>query len=239
VAEDNKKRSYPKIAKSNWFGLREKFKQKVPAEVSSSYLASAMDMTPNSASANVIAPLKTFGLINEGGKPTDLAFEWRDDEKYPEVCAIILQSTYPQELRDLFHTPDASYKSVTSWFARDGKVGDGAAKKYATTYLMLLEADLEKSKESAAPKATPASRSSPAPSRAAAAKPGKSPAPMTANGSAGAALLPQRPPEGEKGHMFSPKLHIDVQIHISPESSPEQIDKIFESMAKHLKDFRS
>lgn len=33
---------------------------------------------------------------------------------------------------------------------------------------------------------------------------------------------------------ISPSLHIDVQIHISPESSSEQIDKIFESMAKHL-----
>lgn len=31
-----------------------------------------------------------------------------------------------------------------------------------------------------------------------------------------------------------PGLHIDIQIHISPESTPEQIDKIFESMAKHL-----
>ncbi|WAL84594.1 DUF5343 domain-containing protein [Pandoraea sp. XJJ-1] len=238
MAEDNKKRSYPKIAKGNWFGLRAKFKQKVPAEVSPSYLASAMDMSPASASSNVIAPLKTFGLIDDGGKPTDLAFEWRDDGKYPEVCATILQSIYPQELRDLFHTPDAAYKSVTSWFARDGKVGEGAAKMYATTYLMLLEADLEKSKEGAAPKAKPVSKSSPAPSRAAAAKPGKSPT-AAANGSAGAALRPQQPPEGEKGHTFSPKLHIDVQIHISPESSPEQIDKIFESMAKHLKDFRS
>ena len=39
-------------------------------------------------------------------------------------------------------------------------------------------------------------------------------------------------PEEKKG--FSPKLHVDIQIHISPDSSPEQIDKIFESMAKHL-----
>jgi hypothetical protein len=31
-----------------------------------------------------------------------------------------------------------------------------------------------------------------------------------------------------------PEVHIDIQIHISPESSSEQIDKIFESMAKHL-----
>jgi hypothetical protein len=31
-----------------------------------------------------------------------------------------------------------------------------------------------------------------------------------------------------------PALHIDVQIHISPEASIEQIDQIFSSMAKHL-----
>jgi hypothetical protein len=31
-----------------------------------------------------------------------------------------------------------------------------------------------------------------------------------------------------------PAVHIDIQIHISPESSAEQIDKIFESMSKHL-----
>lgn len=33
---------------------------------------------------------------------------------------------------------------------------------------------------------------------------------------------------------FKPKVHIDIQIHISPESSADQIDNIFKSMAKHL-----
>lgn len=32
----------------------------------------------------------------------------------------------------------------------------------------------------------------------------------------------------------NPTVHIDIQIHISPESSTQQIDKIFESMANHL-----
>ena len=31
-----------------------------------------------------------------------------------------------------------------------------------------------------------------------------------------------------------PNLHIDLQIHISPDSTPEQIECIFSSMAKHL-----
>lgn len=31
-----------------------------------------------------------------------------------------------------------------------------------------------------------------------------------------------------------PSVHIDLQIHISPEASAEQIDTIFASIAKHL-----
>jgi len=31
-----------------------------------------------------------------------------------------------------------------------------------------------------------------------------------------------------------PSVHIDIQVHIAPESSAEQVDQIFASMAKHL-----
>lgn len=42
------------------------------------------------------------------------------------------------------------------------------------------------------------------------------------------------PSSGSQKSQATPSLHIDVQIHISPESSSEQIDQIFSSMAKHL-----
>lgn len=32
----------------------------------------------------------------------------------------------------------------------------------------------------------------------------------------------------------NPSIHIDLQIHVSPEATSEQIDQIFKSMAKHL-----
>jgi len=32
----------------------------------------------------------------------------------------------------------------------------------------------------------------------------------------------------------APSLHIDIQVHVSAEASPEQVDQIFASMAKHL-----
>lgn len=41
-------------------------------------------------------------------------------------------------------------------------------------------------------------------------------------------------PAGHGGGRRMPAIHIDVQVHISPDTSAEQIDRIFESMAKHL-----
>lgn len=51
-------------------------------------------------------------------------------------------------------------------------------------------------------------------------------APVAGHGSTSGAQ-----PSGGKAN---PSLHIDLQIHVSPEASPEQIDQIFKSMAKHL-----
>ena len=46
--------------------------------------------------------------------------------------------------------------------------------------------------------------------------------------------IPLKAPKSGALRTFTPSIHIDIQIHISPEVSPEQIDKIFESMAKHI-----
>ncbi len=43
-----------------------------------------------------------------------------------------------------------------------------------------------------------------------------------------------QPPTVTGRSSFGPTLHIDVQIHISPEASTDQIDQIFASMSKHL-----
>lgn len=234
---EEKKKGYPKIPRNNWFLLREKFKQRTPERVSPSYIASALSMGEASASANIIPPLRVFGLIDDAGKPSDLAYDWRDDKKYGEVCKQILETTYPQELRDLFHDTSAPVKDVENWFARDAKVGQAAARAYAATYLTLLEADLAKAKEQngAKPKTVgapgkPAKASSKAPTSTKTAKvvapPPEAARPAAAHAGSG--------DDGDGRRGFSPKLHVDIQIHISPDSSPEQIDKIFESMARHL-----
>lgn len=230
----DEKKSFPKIPRNNWFLLRDKFKQRSPEKVSPSYVATALGMSEASASANIIPPLKTFGLIDDEGRPTDLAFDWRDDEKYSAVCKTIFEGVYPQELRDLFHDPsNINVRGIESWFARQTKSGEAAARKSAAAYVMLLEADLSKSKAAKEPKShkqnggTERKSVKPPAQRAEASQ--------TTTKSQRHETPPARetPDTGGK-RTFSPNLHVDIQIHISPDSSPEQIDKIFESMAKHL-----
>jgi hypothetical protein len=45
-----------------------------------------------------------------------------------------------------------------------------------------------------------------------------------------------QPPKGNLsgGDGVTPSLHINIQVHISPDATVEQIDQIFKSMAKHL-----
>jgi len=37
-----------------------------------------------------------------------------------------------------------------------------------------------------------------------------------------------------EGTPWQPSVHIDLQIHISPEATPKQIDQIFDSISRHL-----
>ena len=237
MAEANK-RKYPKIARGAWFALRDKLKQRVPAEISSGYVGTSLGMEPSSAASNVLPALRTFGLIDDAGKPTDRAYDWRDDAKYPEVCNAILEEVYPQELRDLFHGPEIDGLALKNWFSREARVGDAAANKFAITYQMLLEADLEKARAALPPKGGNGAKPAKVAKAAKVASPKKSATPA-----AGRQDTPPPLAHGEGSHpatrSISPKLHIDIQIHISPDSTSDQIDKIFESMSKHLRDFKA
>lgn len=189
-------------------------------------------MTEASAGANVLPALKAFGIVGEDGKPTDLAYDWRDDSKYKEVCEKIIAKVYPQGLQDLFHDSTTSLDDLKSWFMRSAKVGEAAAIKFARTYHMLLKADIEQTKETTSTNRKPKS--------AVTSKPQKESTKSTKK--AEQQVVEVQVVGNDKAQLSSsltPSLHIDIQIHISPESSADQIDKIFESMAKHLKGFKA
>jgi hypothetical protein len=231
----NNEGAFFKVAESNWWGLRELFKRTVPATVSPTYVSTALSMSPRSASSNLIAPLKRLGILDPEGKPTDLAYDWRDDAKYADVCGNLLKEFYPQELRDLFPGPEADTERLKTWFMNQARCGEPAARMFATFYKLLLRADPkegERQKQEAKPSTPP-----PAP-RTARSQPKKQEAPDVGqtsdpSGRSGAAAAGPST-HGTATINPSPQLHVNIQLHISPEATAEQIDKIFESMARHL-----
>lgn len=226
--------SFPKISRKIWWLLRDRFKKTVPSVITPTIVSALSPMADASARANVISPLRQLGLVDENNKPTDLAERWRHDDEYTKVCHEIRQSIYPQELIEAY--PDASddqRTAIKNWFMKTGQVGEVAARQYTDTYVLLSEADPNKTNDKA-----PSDSSAKAKPRAAKPKPAKA-APVEPQSEVQTAA-PQPAPSAETaphGTRKMPAIHIDVQVHISPDTPADQIDRIFESMAKHLGGF--
>jgi hypothetical protein len=231
MAGEEARRSYPRIPASNWWTLRKRFTQTLPGRVDADYLQSVLGITAPSAK-NLIPPLRTLGLIDEDGKPTDRGSDWRHDEDYARVCRDIIADIYPAGLTDTFPpSDDLDTDGVKRWFMRNAKQGEGSAGLMASFYALLARADSAEASERPAKK-------SPITSRVASRKADPNPRPATA---ATQTTVSPRVREADERQLLDalhadrgPAVHIDVQVHISADSSAEQIDQIFESMARHL-----
>ncbi len=221
MAEQNN--SFPTISEKNWWTIREKFKSSLPSVVSTTYIKSLLSMAnDNSANSNVISPLKRIGLIDNENKPTALANDWRIDDKYKAVCETIIKSVYPTELLDLFPDSSVDRTTVRTWFMSQG-VGQGAADKMVALFSLLKGGEI-KDKTSRFIKSTTT-------------KPANLKQRKTSANKPASMSVTNQPAVGTDKNIDSinrPNLHIDLQIHISPDSTPDQIDTIFASMAKHL-----
>ena len=225
---DNEKTTYPNIPVKHWWALRNRFKQSIPSAVTPGYLAAALGMQEGSAKTNILPTLIIFKIVDDDGKPTDRAIQWRDDERYSQVCDEIKKEIYPQELLDALPGPSPDRDAVERWFANNAGVGAIAAKRMALVYLFLCESDPSKGQDvtTSTPKRRKTTKPKPTPKKVA--EPKKS-SELPAEDAPDTIL--QQPTQPA---VMSPALHIDVQIHISPDASAEQIDQIFASMAKHL-----
>jgi hypothetical protein len=226
--------SYPKISRNMWSKLRAKFKKSIPAVVTPAFVSSIVEMADASAVSNVIKPLQALGLLDDQRKPTALASQWRHDDEYSAVCKTIREQIYPQDLLDTYPGGEAEDKSgIIRWFMKAASVGDVAARMFADTYSILAQADATQLEEKA-------QNTSPTKTRAAANKAARKSPPAQASATVPPSVETPHVPAANAHHKplgKFPAVHIDVQVHISPETSPEQIDRIFESMAKHLGNF--
>lgn len=213
--------SYPTISEKNWWTIREKFKASLPSVVSPNYIKTLLTLSSEaSAKSNVIVPLKRLGLIDDDGKPTDLANDWRMDNKYSNSCNEMIKAVYPQELLDLFPDSHVEKNSARDWFMGMG-VGQGAADKMVALFSLLKDGEIKEVKSTTAKQSKSSTKK---PSSKPSAQAGIPPVSAETNA------------ESQAKHIQTnrPNLHIDLQIHISPESTLEQIEAIFSSMEKHL-----
>ena len=216
------KQVYPMISEKNWWDLRNQFKKTIPTSVNTSYVKSLLGFkSDDSARNNIIIPLRQIGLIDDDGKPTPLATDWRSDEKYSMACQTMLKAIYPPELLDLFPDESVDLSRVRSWFMDTASLGLSGAGKVANTFILIKDAKIKQvptgSKKEVVKKPVK-----------------KTPSVNTDKPAFTDSPNPQALSRDTQFTLPSPTMHIDVQIHISPDASPEQIDKIFESMAKHL-----
>lgn len=168
-----------------------------------------------------------MGLIDEDNKPTDLANKWRNDSTYIEACKEIFERVYPEELRQLFIGNDIDKEALTMWFMSTTKCGKAAAKLFSLTFMYLCNPSLEppaKNLNKATTTNKPVKKTSKEPK-----KDVKSLDAVSVEES-----TEEKPTIS--GKRQQPTVHIDLQIHISPDSSVEQVDAIFASIAKHLYD---
>jgi hypothetical protein len=168
----------------------------------------------SSNDASMIGVFKFIGFVDGSGVPTPLWSEYRGQAPRKVLGRAIRQGY--AELFSLYpNAQSISVADLTSVFATSSTGGEQVISKTVTTFKTLVdEADFD---DVVGETSLPASTLH---------------APAT-----GAAMAPTLPPQLAPG--AGPEVHIDIQIHISPESSADQIEKIFESMAKHLYGKRS
>ncbi len=229
--------SYPKLSVTNWWALRKKFQSNPNIKITPGFLAMHFDMGEDSARTNVIPPLRAIGFIDDNGIPTDLAYEWRDDNKYDHVCYIIRDSVYPKELNDAVIDPADRIK-VENWFKNKARVGEASARKMAAFYLMLCEATIpgapatvkkipdfiQKPLVQADTRPVQSSMFTPEEEIL----PPLSVSSETIQGKA-TSIATSLPPVGGL------PVQISIQIQLSPEFSPEQIDQVFASLIRNIK----
>lgn len=225
MAEQRK--TFPMLPVAHWWALRKKFKQSIPGVVTDNYLATVLSMKVDSARNNVLPYLKVLRIIDEEGKTGERARSWRDDAAYPDMCKAMLKDVYPDELLQAVPNPSEDRAGAERWFANHTGTGESAAKRMAALYAVIAEADPTTEPDTGKKKER-AQRTQEAGRRRAVAE--ATPVPRTVT-------APERlpDPDGHQHHRPQPPgININLQVHISADATPDQIDQIFASMAKHI-----
>ncbi len=178
----------------------------IPAKVSVKWLKT-IGFT-SSSDNTLIQVLKQVGFVDSSGTPGTMWSQYRG-AKHKEVLGNAIRSGYAK----LFEVyPDADQRNSNELehvFSTSSSAGKQAIGKTVSTFKALCESAI-----------------------------------FGATGNKAGSKLSHEsihdPNQGSTGRSNQsdtpnvPSVHIDIQVHIAPESSLEQIEQIFKSMAKHL-----
>ena len=220
----SERQRYPYLPAKSWWALRKKFHQSIPPQVTPSYLVAVLGGAEVSVKRNVLLGLKAVGLVDEDGSATERTKLWRDDTSYSEVCRQILDELYPAELLNALPGPAIDKAAARRWFMTTTGCGEQAAGKMAATCALLMEADPSAGDDTTVRKEK---KNLPRESRT---QPGASVATKKRDHTSQA----QDPPRTLLPSLEMPEMRLNVEIRIDASVTPEQIDLIFASMAKHL-----
>jgi hypothetical protein len=213
--------TFPKMPESHWYALRAQFKKTMPATVDADYLRTTLGLSKDKTAINLIPTLRQLGLIDSLGKPTKRAIRWRIDTDYGEVCREIVEEVYPLELRTAFPGPEVDRTGLQEWLMKHASMGVSTARQLAATYAYLNTSTLPSSFE----KRRVTNTASPDEGNR------RSHSNRSSYSSADT-ISPQANSQVRKGKLD--KVHINLEIHISPAAGAEQLEAILANMTKYL-----
>ena len=214
--------SFPMLPVKHWWTLRDKFKQSIPGTVTDNYLATVLNVTVSSARTNILPSLKSFGLIDEDGKTGELVKQWRDDKQYSSICEKLRKKLYPDELLNAVSKPSEDREAVIRWFANHTGAGKTAVGRMVAIYLTISDADISKATPDKGTNKINKNKAKQTPKDVKSKSTTKPDTHKSDN-----SVQPQQSTN-------APSVNINLEIHISSDATPDQIDKIFESMARHI-----
>jgi hypothetical protein len=225
---DDTRVTYPMMPIKHWWAIRDKFKKSIPSAIAPSYIATAFNMSEDSARANVLPTLRAVGLLDDSWNVNnERAKAWRDDIMYKEVCATVVGELYPPEIIDLASDPSLGPSELARWFSNKTGAGTKAVQRMVSFFLLVMRPDLDaQTKENGT--ATRAVSKVVTKERVTAAK-------RVGQADARSAAVKNTTKGSDMNNGGTLPVHINVQIHIAADASADQIDQIFASMAKHLK----
>ncbi len=179
----------------------------VPTRADTSWLKTHGFKSSNDPSA--LRVLEFIGFIDLTKQPTDRWKNYRHKGKSNRVLGAAIKQGYSVLYEDFPEAHQSSDDDLENFFRVHSTAGDQAISRTVKTFQALCSlADFSAAKENGATTGE--------------------------NGNRTASPVQPLVAQPQEIDSPAPALHIDFQVHIAADAPPEQIDKIFESMAKHL-----